>query len=104
MGTVNCTMPVESAPPMFASDLKYYMGVWRRTPYDVTAWPQCLNANNGTAVCLGGFDAEVGNLWQVVRCQENAYILQCSEVGENQYLGADLRPLNLTDSHLLNSD
>lgn len=41
-------------PPMFASDLTYYCGVWRRTPFDVTGWPQCLNANNGTAVCLQG--------------------------------------------------
>merc|ERR1712216_192143 len=81
----------ESAPPMFASDLTYYVGVWRRTPFDVASWPQALNANNGTAVALGGFDAEVVNLWKVIRCQENAYILQCDEVGENKYLGEDLR-------------
>ena len=47
-------MPKTTPPPMFASDLTYYVGVWRRTPYDVTAWPQSLNANNGTAVCLQG--------------------------------------------------
>merc|ERR1711924_278269 len=84
-------MTAGPAPPMFASDLTYYIGVWRRTAFDVAAWPQCLNSNNGTAVCLGGYDADTGNLWKVVRCQENGYILQCDEVGENKYLGADLR-------------
>jgi len=78
-------------PPMFASDLTYYVGTWRRTPYDVSSWPQSLNANNGTAVCLGGYDTETGNLWKVLRCREDAYILQCDEVGESKFLGADLR-------------
>merc|ERR1711934_930914 len=88
MGSANCE---RMSSPELQPDTAYYLGVWRRTPFDVAAWPMCLNANNGTAACLGGYDADSGNMWNLIPCQANDYMIVCIDSGESKYLGDDLK-------------
>merc|ERR1711907_786205 len=90
MGYPSPTMPALEAPE-FDAEAIYFVGVWQRTAFDVAAWPMCLNANNGSAACLGGYDADAGNMWRLIHCQANQYILECLDCGLNRYLGADLQ-------------
>ena len=43
-------------------DLNYYIGSFRRCPFDVSVMPQCLNVSSSAH--LSGFDAESGNLFR----------------------------------------
>eukprot|EP00656_Telonema_subtile_P056785 TRINITY_DN9168_c0_g1_i1.p1 TRINITY_DN9168_c0_g1~~TRINITY_DN9168_c0_g1_i1.p1 ORF type:complete len:198 (+),score=61.41 TRINITY_DN9168_c0_g1_i1:165-758(+) len=84
-------MPSVEETPQFLADKSYFVGVWRRTEFDVAAWPMCLNNNNGTSACVAGFDADAGTLWEIVHRQQNQYILKCVDGGDNRYLGEDLQ-------------
>jgi hypothetical protein len=44
------------------SDFNYYIGTFRRCPFDVSIMPQCLNVSS--AAHLAGFDADSGNLFK----------------------------------------
>merc|ERR1712167_349098 len=86
-----------------SEDQVYFVGSCRRTRYDVAAWPCCLSANNGAAACLGGYDDDAGNLWQVVPDHSDQYVLMCTDVGASKYLGRDLKmKANREDAALWN--
>ena len=56
----------ENTPSMKQLDIsrQYYIGSWRRTPFDLSKMPQCLNIDSKTGkLCLSTFDAPYNNLW-----------------------------------------
>ncbi len=56
------------------SELTYYIGSFRRCPFDVSVMPQCLNVSSSSAH-LSGFDAESGNLFRF-RVSDNGVIIE----------------------------
>merc|ERR1711865_95715 len=80
---------LREATPMFGSDFRYFIGSWRRAPFDPAADAQCLAANARTSVCLQGFEAD-DNLWSVVRLENGSCVLKCAEIAKVPYLGPDL--------------
>eukprot|EP00658_Telonema_sp_P-2_P012282 TRINITY_DN14682_c0_g1_i1.p1 TRINITY_DN14682_c0_g1~~TRINITY_DN14682_c0_g1_i1.p1 ORF type:complete len:235 (-),score=59.02 TRINITY_DN14682_c0_g1_i1:460-1164(-) len=86
---VSSHSPSKPSTPMFASDLRYYVGAWRRAPFHPEADPQCLSVTDGTTVCIDGFDGE-GNLWKLTKLGKGEYVFESGEY-PNCFLGPDLR-------------
>jgi len=81
---------LSSTPATFLANTPYYIGTWRRAPYDVTTFPLALNGFKSCAT-LNGYDAD-GSLWIIgtTDVATNGLILQSVEGPEPLYLKADL--------------
>ncbi len=68
----------------------FYIGTWRRSPFDPSVFPQTLNGGRGTAA-LSDIDAE-GVLWAVVPSEAvpTGFVLRCEEAGDECWLSDDL--------------
>jgi|EP00769_Ergobibamus_cyprinoides_P000034 hypothetical protein len=83
---------VPAVTSLFDTEKTYFFGTWRRTPYDVEAFPRCL-CGSGDVACLDGFDAAAGVIWRVIpsRLLPNALHLVCVDNADApSYLAADL--------------
>eukprot|EP00698_Gefionella_okellyi_P011095 TRINITY_DN2909_c0_g1_i1.p1 TRINITY_DN2909_c0_g1~~TRINITY_DN2909_c0_g1_i1.p1 ORF type:complete len:193 (+),score=20.77 TRINITY_DN2909_c0_g1_i1:161-739(+) len=84
--------PTPKAAPLFTEGVNYYIGVWRRTPYDVFAFPTALNGASDRAV-LKGYESD-GSLWNIRKSDSQAgafsVILECVDAAERVFLRSDL--------------
>lgn len=80
----------------------FFVGVWRRTPFEVTCFPMCLNAGflNDNECGLDAYDAESGNVWRFQPSPAHERtpggdcwaLLVCSDAhGKDFWLGPDLQ-------------
>lgn len=57
--------------------LAYYVGSWRRSPFDPNTMPQSLNVDEKSGILkLGNFDAEYNNLFRFHFGGDNRFILE----------------------------
>jgi len=86
------TVSLPRTAELFVEKNNYYIGTWRRTPYDMMADPLCLNCEGGKAH-LTPYDADVGQLFRVIphAHSPNALILECQEIGESRFLTSELQ-------------
>eukprot|EP00164_Ancoracysta_twista_P009046 GFYU01013265.1.p1 GENE.GFYU01013265.1~~GFYU01013265.1.p1 ORF type:complete len:357 (+),score=40.33 GFYU01013265.1:84-1154(+) len=72
-------------------DTDYFVGSFRRTPFNVSMFPLALNGYNRIG-CLDLFDAEAGSLWrfeQIVK-PVGCFRMRCCDPHFTAWLGADL--------------
>ena len=77
---------------VFPPSYNYFIGVWRRTPYDVVrSEPTALNGARGGAH-VHSFDTDVGQVWRIHASQvhANGFYLEALEVGDARFLADDL--------------
>jgi hypothetical protein len=85
---------------MIDESFNYYLGSWRRCPFDPAVMPQSLNVDEASiSLKLANFDTEYNNLWRFKFVQPELFALELlnpSSSLKNKFPGA--RPLCVSSS------
>lgn len=61
-------------------DLNYYIGTFRRSRFDTSVMPQCLNMSSSAH--LSGFDSDNGNLFKFSMIERGKFVLEIVGTGK----------------------